>query len=162
MTSTTLQYKRILLKLSGEALCGSVGGFGIDSNTLRSICVELAEVHALGCELGLVIGGGNIFRGLKASGRAWTGLPPTTWAMLATVLNAMAVQDALEKLSVPTRVMRPCRSTMLPAHSAPAVRHLEKGRVVSSRGHGNPYFSTIRRGSARDGDPAAVLCKRPR
>ena len=105
MNSTKLHHKRILLKLSGEALCGSLGGFGIDNGTLRNVCAELAEVHALGCELGLVIGGGNIFRGLKASAQGMDRTSADYMGMLATVINGLAVQDALEKCGVPTRVM---------------------------------------------------------
>jgi uridylate kinase len=163
VTSTTLHYKRILLKLSGEALCGSVGGFGIDSNTLRNVVVELAEVHALGCELGLVIGGGNIFRGLKASAQGMDRTAADYMGMLATVINAMAVQDALEKLGVPTRVMTALLINQVaePYIRRRAVRHLEKGRVVIfAAGTGNPYFSTDTAAALRAMEiQAAVLCK---
>ena len=99
MTDATpdLHHKRILLKLSGEALCGSIGGFGIDPTTLRTICEELAEVHALGVQLGLVIGGGNIFRGLQASTAGMDRANADYMGMLATVLNALALLYARQQ-----------------------------------------------------------------
>src|SRR5947207_12011359 len=105
MTSAGLTHKRILLKLSGEALCGQVGGFGVDPATLREISGELAEVHALGAEIGIVIGGGNIFRGLKGSAQGMDRGSADHMGMLATIINGIALQDALEKLGVATRVM---------------------------------------------------------
>jgi uridylate kinase len=163
VNSTQLHHKRILLKLSGEALCGSFGGFGIDPTTLRSICAELVEVHALGCELGLVIGGGNIFRGLKGSAQGMDRTSADYMGMLATVINGLAVQDALEKLGVPTRVMTALTINQVaePYIRRRAVRHLEKGRVVIfAAGTGNPYFSTDTAAALRAMEiQATVLCK---
>jgi len=139
------QHKRILLKLSGEALCGSIGGFGIDPATLRNICAEIAEVHALGVELGLVIGGGNIFRGLKGNAQGMDRTAADHIGMLATVMNGLAVQDALEKQGVPTRVMTALQINQVaePYIRRRAIRHLEKGRVTMFvAGTGNPYFTT--------------------
>jgi uridylate kinase len=163
VNSTKLHHKRILLKLSGEALCGSIGGFGIDSGTLRNVCAELAEVHALGCELGLVIGGGNIFRGLKASTQGMDRTSADYMGMLATVINGLAVQDALEKCGVPTRVMTALTINQVaePYIRRRAVRHLEKGRaVIFAAGTGNPYFSTDTAAALRAMEiQATVLCK---
>src|SRR5579871_40093 len=100
-----LKYRRIVLKLSGEALCGRDGGFGIDGPVIRSTAAELAEVHALGVQIGLVVGGGNIFRGLKGASTGMDRAQGDYMGMLATVINALAMQDALEKAGVPTRVM---------------------------------------------------------
>jgi uridylate kinase len=161
--TTALRHKRILLKLSGEALCGSVGGFGIDPVTLRTVCSELAEVHALGVELGLVIGGGNIFRGLKGSAQGMDRTAADHMGMLATVINGLAVQEALEKLGVPTRVMTALQINQVaePYIRRRAVRHLEKGRVVIfAAGTGNPFFSTDTAAALRAMEiQAEVLCK---
>lgn len=158
-----LKHKRILLKLSGEALCGSFGGFGIDPATLRNICGELKEVHALGVELGLVIGGGNIFRGLKGSAQGMDRTSADYMGMLATVMNGLAVQDALEKQGVPTRVMTALQINQVaePYIRRKAIRHLEKGRVVIfAAGTGNPYFSTDTAAALRAMEIGAnVLCK---
>jgi uridylate kinase len=157
------KHKRILLKLSGEALCGSFGGFGIDPATLREICKELAEVHSLGVELGLVIGGGNIFRGLKGNAQGMDRTAADHIGMLATVMNGLAVQDALEKQGVPTRVMTALQINQVaePYIRRKAVRHLEKGRVVIfAAGTGNPYFSTDTAAALRAMEiQANVLCK---
>jgi uridylate kinase len=157
------QHKRILLKLSGEALCGSIGGFGIDPATLRNICAELAEVHALGVQLGLVIGGGNIFRGLKGNAQGMDRTAADHIGMLATVMNGLAVQDALEKQGVPTRVMTALQINQVaePYIRRKAMRHLEKGRVVIfAAGTGNPYFSTDTAAALRAMEiQADVLCK---
>ena len=162
-TGSTLKHKRILLKLSGEALCGSHGGFGLDPATLRTICTEIAEVHALGVELGLVIGGGNIFRGLKGSAQGMDRTSADYMGMLATVINGLAVQDALEKLGVPTRVMSALQINQVaePYIRRRAVRHLEKGRVVIfAAGTGNPYFSTDTAAALRAMEiQASALCK---
>ena len=137
-------YRRVLLKLSGEALQGK-SGFGIDPATVDSIADQLKEVRALGKELAVVIGGGNIFRGLKA---AATGMDRSTadyMGMLATVINAMALQDALERKGAYTRVQTAIRMESLaePYIRRRAIRHLEKGRIVIlAGGTGNPYFST--------------------
>jgi uridylate kinase len=162
MTST-LKHKRILLKLSGEALCGSVGGFGIDPQTLKNVCTELAEVHALGVQLGLVIGGGNIFRGLKGSAQGMDRTSADYMGMLATVINGLAVQDALEKAGVPTRVMSALQINQVaePYIRRRAIRHLEKGRaVIFAAGTGNPYFSTDTAAALRAMEiQADALCK---
>ncbi len=143
-----LKYKRVLLKLSGEALCnpeGTTEAFGIQPHTLKAIAEELAEVHALGVQLGLVIGGGNIFRGLKGSAAGMDRAQSDYMGMLATVMNSLALQDALERCDVPTRVMTAIeiRQVAEPYIRRRAIRHLEKGRcVIFAAGTGNPYFST--------------------
>jgi uridylate kinase len=140
-----LAYKRIVLKLSGEALCGTDGGFGIQPDVLRATASELAEVHALGVQIGLVVGGGNIFRGLKGASAGMDRAQSDYMGMLATVINALAMQDALEKVNVPTRVQTAIeiRQVAEPYIRRRAIRHLEKGRVVIfAGGTGNPYFST--------------------
>ncbi|MBP9112998.1 MAG: UMP kinase [Polyangiaceae bacterium] len=137
-------YKRILLKLSGEALCGNEG-FGIQPEVLRNTAAELAEVHAAGIQIGLVVGGGNIFRGLKGVSSGMDRTQSDYMGMLATVMNALALQDALEKAGVPTRVQTAIeiRQMAEPYIRRRAVRHLEKGRcVIFAAGTGNPYFST--------------------
>src|SRR5579862_5642905 len=140
-----LKYRRVVLKLSGEALCGADGGFGIDGTVIRATAAELAEVHALGVQIGLVVGGGNIFRGLKGASAGMDRAQGDYMGMLATVINALAMQDALEKAGVPTRVMTAIeiRQVAEPYIRRRAVRHLEKGRmVIFAGGTGNPYFST--------------------
>ena len=138
------RYKRILLKLSGEALMVYTG-FGIDPETLESIASEVAEVRALGVELAIVIGGGNIFRGLSGAARGMERASADYMGMLATVLNALALQNVLENKGIVTRVqsaieMRELAETYIRRR---AVRHLEKGRVVIfAAGTGNPYFTT--------------------
>ena len=137
-----------MLKLSGEALCNPEGrteAFGIQPQVLKDIAAELAEVHALGVQLGLVIGGGNIFRGLKGSAAGMDRAQSDYMGMLATVINSLALQDALEHCNVPTRVMTAIeiRQVAEPYIRRRAIRHLEKGRVVIfAAGTGNPYFST--------------------
>src|SRR5690606_14408984 len=123
--------KRILLKLSGEALCGEVGGFGIKPETIRDFSAEIAEVHALGVEIAIVIGGGNIFRGLKGSASGMDRASADHMGMLATVINSIALQDALEKLGLETRVLSALeiRQVAEPYIRRRAMRHLEKGRV---------------------------------
>lgn len=138
-------HRRLMLKLSGEALCGQTGGFGLDPETLHTICVELAEVAALGVQLSIVIGGGNIFRGLKGSASGMDRASADHMGMLATVINGIALQDGLEKLSVHTRLISALeiRQVAEPYIRRRAVRHLEKGRVlIFVAGTGNPYFST--------------------
>src|SRR5580658_6019877 len=140
-----LAYRRIVLKLSGEALCGRDGGFGIDGDVIRATASELAEVHALGVQIGIVVGGGNIFRGLKGASSGMDRAQGDYMGMLATVINALAMQDALEKVSVATRVMTALeiRQVAEPYIRRRAIRHLEKGRIVIfAAGTGNPYFST--------------------
>ncbi len=142
---TEVKLKRVLLKLSGEALCGIPGGFGLNPETLRAVSEEISEVHALGAQIGIVIGGGNIFRGLKGSAAGMDRTSADYMGMLATVINGLALQDSLEKHGVPTRVMSALdvRQVAEPYIRRRAVRHLEKGRIVIFvAGTGNPYFST--------------------
>ncbi len=145
-----LLYKRVLVKLSGEALAGEAG-FGIDFSVIDRITEEIREVHRMGASLGLVLGGGNIMRGTTASQQGMDRVSADYMGMLATVINALAVQDILERKDVETRVMTAIRMEELaePYIRRRAQRHLEKGRVVLfAGGTGNPYFST---------DTAAVL-----
>lgn len=137
-------YKRILLKLSGEALAGKQG-FGIDSAAIDSICSQIKAVYTLGVQVALVVGGGNIFRGLRASAKGMDRVNADYMGMLATIINGLALQDALEKKNVYTRLMSAITMVQLaePFISRRAVRHLEKGRIVIfAGGTGNPYFST--------------------
>jgi uridylate kinase len=137
-------YSRILLKLSGEALMGD-RQFGIDADVATEVAREIGEVQQLGVQTGVVIGGGNIFRGLAASARGMDRSTADTMGMLATVINALALQDALEQLGVSTRVATAIemRAVAEPFIRRRAVRHLEKGRVVVfAAGTGNPYFTT--------------------
>ena len=137
-------YKRILLKLSGEALAGKQG-FGIDSAAIDSICSQIKAVYTLGVQVALVVGGGNIFRVLRASAKGMDRVNADYMGMLATVINGLALQDALEKKNVYTRLMSAITMVQLaePFISRRAVRHLEKGRIVIfAGGTGNPYFST--------------------
>lgn len=139
-----LKYKRVLIKLSGEALAGT-GQFGIDPEHVSQFCTEIAQVSAAGIEIALVIGGGNIFRGMSASARGMDRSSADYMGMLATVLNALAVQDALEKLGCQTRVLSAIsmKEVAEPYIRRRALRHLEKGRVViCAAGTGNPYFTT--------------------
>jgi len=138
------KYRRILLKLSGEAL-GGRGGSGIDPESVQSIAGQVAEVKTLGVEVVIVVGGGNIFRGLQGSEKGIERATGDYMGMLATVINALALQDALEKMNVPTRVQSAISMTQIaePFIRRRAVRHLEKGRVVIfAAGTGNPFFST--------------------
>src|SRR5215467_11361583 len=140
-----LKYRRIVLKLSGEALCGEDGGFGIRLETLQRVAAEIAELQRLGVEVGIVVGGGNIFRGLKGASAGMDRSQSDYMGMLATVINALALQDALEKQGTPTRVMTAIeiRQVAEPYIRRRAMRHLAKGRVVIfAAGTGNPYFST--------------------
>ncbi len=137
-------YKRILLKLSGEALMGDQP-YGIDPAVATRIAQDIAEIQALGVQTAIVIGGGNIFRGLAASARGMDRSTGDYMGMLATVINALAMQDALEHNGVPTRVLTAIemRAVAEPFIRRRAVRHLEKGRVVVfAAGTGNPYFTT--------------------
>jgi uridylate kinase len=141
----SVRYRRIILKLSGEALCGQIGGFGIRPETLSDIAGELAEVHRMGVQIGIVVGGGNIFRGLKGASAGMDRSQSDHMGMLATVINSLALQDALEKAGCPTRVMTAIeiRQVAEPYIRRRAIRHLEKGSVVVfGAGTGNPYFST--------------------
>jgi uridylate kinase len=158
-----LRYQRIVLKLSGEALCGREGGFGIDGEVIRATATELADVHSLGVQIGIVVGGGNIFRGLKGASTGMDRAQGDYMGMLATVINALAMQDALEKANVPTRVMTAIeiRQVAEPYIRRRAIRHLEKGRmVIFAGGIGNPYFSTDTAAALRAMEiHADCLCK---
>jgi len=138
------QYKRILLKLSGESLAGG-GAFGIDAGRVRELAGEVAEVAAAGVQTGIVVGGGNIFRGVAAAAQKMDRVTGDHMGMLATVINALAFSDALEQMGVPTRVMSAIEMHQVcePYIRRRAIRHLEKGRiVVFAAGTSNPYFST--------------------
>ncbi len=138
------QYRRILLKLSGEAL-GGESGVGICPEALRKMAAQIAEVRELGVQVVVVIGGGNIFRGVQGSAKGIERATGDYMGMLATVINALALQDALEKLGIATRVQSAIAMAQVaePFIRRRAVRHLEKGRVVIfGGGTGNPYFST--------------------
>jgi len=138
------RYQRILLKLSGELLAGGVG-HGIDEQILHALADEIREVHDLGVQVGIVTGGGNIFRGLAASTRGMDRVGADYMGMLATVINSLALQHALEKRGAYTRVMSAIEMARVcePYIRRRAVRHLEKGRiVVLAAGTGNPYFTT--------------------
>ena len=144
-------YKRILLKLSGEALAGQQG-YGIDPDIIRGIAKEIREVVDLGLEVAIVIGGGNIFRGLAASSAGMDRASADYMGMLATVMNSLALQDALEKADVNTRVQSAIEMQAIaePYIRRRAVRHLEKGRVVIfGAGTGNPFFTTDTAASLR-------------
>lgn len=137
-------YKRILLKLSGEALLGN-RQYGVDPDFCAFIAAQVAEVHKLGVQVGVVVGGGNIFRGLAAAAKGMDRATGDYIGMLATVMNGLALQDAIEKAGVPTRVMSAIAMNEIaePYIRRRAVRHLEKGRVVIlAAGTGNPYFTT--------------------
>ena len=139
-----LKYKRILLKISGEVLMGDQG-FGIDLNTLDAVAADVGEVIAQGVEVCLVIGGGNIFRGLSMAGKGMERASADYMGMLATVMNALAMQSALEKIGVHTRVQSaiPMDAICEPYIRRRALRHLEKGRVVIfAAGVGAPFFTT--------------------
>jgi len=141
---TQPKYKRILLKLSGEALMGGEK-YGIDTGTLAQIASEVKEVHDLGVEVALVLGGGNIFRGVSGAAKGMDRSSADYMGMLATVINSLAMQDALEKLGLETRVQSAIemREIAEPYIRRKAIRHLEKGRVVIfAAGTGNPYFTT--------------------
>ncbi|MFP4237173.1 MAG: uridine monophosphate kinase, partial [Desulfonatronovibrio sp.] len=141
---TKLKYSRVLLKLSGEALAGGQG-FGIDPETVTAISREIIDSLNLGVEIALVIGGGNLFRGVSVSSKGMERASADYMGMLATVMNALAVQDVLEKLGAETRVMTAISMHEIaePYIRRRAVRHLEKGRIViCAAGTGNPYFTT--------------------
>jgi uridylate kinase len=138
------QFKRVLLKVSGEALMGSQP-FGIDEAVVAAIADEIRDVHRLGVQVAVVVGGGNIIRGLAASHRGIDRVTGDYMGMLATVINGLALQDALEKRGVPTRVQTAIdiREVAEPFIRRRAMRHLEKGRaVIFAAGTGNPYFTT--------------------
>ncbi|EGS35462.1 MULTISPECIES: UMP kinase [Megasphaera] len=140
----TKQYKRIILKLSGEALAGTKG-YGIDTETVERIAKQIAFVNQAGIQVAIVVGGGNIWRGLSGSSRGMDRVSADYMGMLATVMNALALQDALENFNVATRVQTAINMQQVaePYIRRRAIRHMEKGRVVIfGAGTGNPYFST--------------------
>jgi len=137
-------YKRVLLKLSGEAL-GGKPGTGISTSAIQQFAKDVAEAHQTGVQIGIVIGGGNIFRGVAASAEGMDRASADYMGMLATCINSLALQDALEKANVPTRVQTAIEMHQIaePYIRRRAIRHLEKGRVVIfGAGTGNPYFTT--------------------
>jgi uridylate kinase len=142
--SSSPAYTRVLLKLSGEALMGEQP-FGIDPNVTAQVASEIGEIQQLGVETGIVIGGGNLFRGLAASAKGMDRSTADYMGMLATVINALALQDALERLGITTRLATAIemRAVAEPFIRRRAIRHLEKKRVVVfAAGTGNPYFTT--------------------
>ena len=145
-----MKYKRILLKLSGEALLGK-NAYGIDNERLLDYAKEIKELHSLGIEIAIVIGGGNIYRGLAGAKDGTDRVQADYMGMLATVINGLALQNALESIDIPTRLQTAIKMESIaePFIKRKATRHLEKGRVVIfGSGTGNPYFTT---------DSAAVL-----
>ncbi len=144
-SKSKLQFKRVVVKLSGEALASRESGLTIDTATLSATAVELAEVRDNGIQVAVVVGGGNIFRGLRGAGEGMDRAQSDYMGMLATVINALALQDALERRSVPTRVMTAIEISQVaePYIRRRAIRHLDRGHVViCAAGTGNPYFST--------------------
>jgi uridylate kinase len=144
-------YKRVLLKLSGEALAAGTG-FGIDAIFIHKVAAELAAAHALGCEIGIVVGGGNFFRGVAQQAIDMDRVAADHMGMLSTVINAIALQDAIEKLDIVCRVMSAIQIHQVaePYIRRRAMRHLEKGRIVIfAAGTGNPFFSTDTAASLR-------------
>ncbi len=134
-----------MIKLSGEALSGKQGGSGIDTSVLKATAEELREVKETGVQIGLVVGGGNIFRGLRGASEGMDRAQSDYMGMLATVINALALQDALERVGVPTRVMTAIAIQQVaePYIRRRAIRHLERGHaVIFAAGTGNPFFST--------------------
>jgi uridylate kinase len=159
MAANAPVYKRVLLKLSGEALAGQQG-YGIDPDVINGIAAEIREVVSLGVEVALVIGGGNIFRGIAASSAGMDRASADYMGMLATVMNSVAMQDALEKQGVVTRVQSAIEMQAIaePYIRRRAVRHLEKGRVVIfGAGTGNPFFTTDTAASLRAAEIGAEV-----
>lgn len=141
---TKPKYQRVILKLSGEALAGGLG-YGIEAETVDSIAAQVKEINEMGVQVAIVVGGGNIWRGISGSAKGMDRATADYMGMLATVMNSLALQDALEKHSVDTRVLTAIemREVAEPYIRRRAIRHLEKGRVVIfGAGTGNPYFST--------------------
>lgn len=139
-----IKYRRVLLKLSGEALMGQLG-YGIDPGVVQEIAAEVAEVVSNGIQMAIVVGGGNIFRGIKAAAAGMDRATADYIGMIATVMNAMTLQDALEQIGIPTRVQTAIsmQEVAEPYIRRRAIRHLEKGRVVIfGAGSGNPFFTT--------------------
>jgi uridylate kinase len=144
MSTSELKYRRVLLKLSGEALMGDQG-YGLDPKMTARLASEIEAVHALGVQVAIVIGGGNIFRGIAGASAGMDRATADYMGMLATVINSLAMQSALERLGVPTRVQSAIsmQSVCEPYIRRRAIRHMEKGRVVIfAAGTGNPFFST--------------------
>src|SRR5947209_1000165 len=144
-------FKRVLLKLSGEALAANQG-FGVDTARIHEIAAELADVHTIGVQIAIVVGGGNFFRGVAEQAREMDRVSADHMGMLATVINALALQDALEKQNIHTRVQSAIEMNQVaePFIRRRALRHLEKGRIVIfAAGTGNPYFSTDTAASLR-------------
>ncbi len=140
----TIRHRRLLIKLSGEGLAGDPG-FGIAPSVIRGVAEEIREVHELGSEVAIVIGGGNIIRGVSAASEGMDRASADYMGMLASVINAVALQDAMERVGVPTRVLSALdiQEVAEPYIRRRAVRHLEKGRlVIFAAGTGNPYFTT--------------------
>jgi len=138
------KYRRVLLKLSGEALMGEQG-YGIDPETISRIAAEVQSVHALGVQVAMVVGGGNIFRGLSGAAAGMERATGDYMGMLATIINSLALQSALERLGVQTRVQSaiPMQTVCEPYIRRRAIRHMEKGRaVIFAAGTGNPFFTT--------------------
>jgi uridylate kinase len=151
MTTTTPAFKRILLKISGEALAANQG-FGVESARIHEIAAELADVHQLGIQIAIVVGGGNFFRGVAQQAKEMDRVSADHMGMLATVINALALQDALEKQGVLTRIQSAIVMNQIaePFIRRRAIRHMEKGRIVIfAGGTGNPYFSTDTAASLR-------------
>jgi uridylate kinase len=152
-------FKRILLKLSGESLMGP-GQFGIHTPTVNSLCAQISDVYKLGVETAVVVGGGNIFRGMNAAERGMDRVTADNMGMLATVMNSLAMMDTLEKLGIFTRVMS---AVKIEAFAEPyirrrAIRHMEKRRlVILAAGTGNPYFTTDTAASLRAMEIGAQL-----
>jgi len=145
------KYKRVLLKLSGESLSGELDG-GIDVKVLKYISTEIKKVHSLGVEVGIVVGGGNIYRGLDAQGQGIDAVTGDYMGMLATIINSLALQNSLEREGMPTRLLSAIDMNKIsePFIKRRAVRHIEKGRVVIfGGGTGNPFFTTDTAGALR-------------
>src|ERR1700678_1163659 len=145
------RYDRILLKLSGEAMAGPAS-FGIDPERVKDLAVEIAAIAQLGVQVGVVVGGGNIFRGIALAAKSMDRVTGDHMGMLATVINSLALQDALEQIGVHTRVMTAIEMQQVaePYIRRRAIRHLEKGRIVIfAAGTGNPYFTTDTAASLR-------------
>ena len=141
---SSLRYRRVLLKLSGEALMGN-REYGIEQETVDRVAREIAQVNSIGCQICLVVGGGNIFRGISGAARGMERATADYMGMLATVINSLALQNACEKVGLQTRVVSaiPMQSVCEPYIRRRAVRHMEKGRVVIfAAGTGNPFFTT--------------------
>lgn len=157
--STKPAFKRVLLKLSGEALMGGET-YGIHSPSVEAICQQIKEVKDLGVEIAVVVGGGNIFRGLRAAERGMDRVAADNMGMLATIINSLAMMDTLEQMGIFTRVMSAIKVEAFaePYIRRRAVRHMEKGRlVVLAAGTGNPYFSTDTAASLRAMEIGAEL-----